>query len=629
MLLAAVSAAALSQSQAAASPEPSTVWVSSRDGSDDNCGTSMASPLRSVAAGLHAVARHDATALHIEGQHSLNETVRISANRTRGLLIDNWPGRPSPILSGAAAVPLSAWVRDGDHFSAPIMDTAIAQALLSEAAIYVGYHKSRRTMVRTSTLHWKSPLPPPNEKRGFVYSETDIDPTWALDPLSLRRWRVNVHHSWVTAWHSVARVDTETRTILFQEDSPFAFGTETYCAQGRWSIEGVPELSLTPGKWRISVDGSGGPTTLHYRPVPGESFPAAVHVPVVPQLIEVVAQSATAPVILQNLHLELSASGACGDRQGGTCSSDEAEDAYAAVQVSTSPYTIMQNLTLLDMGGYGLSVHGSSNCMIDRIIVLGAGAGGISLIRSDYSTISNSWVRGFGRRQPAGVGVLMASSQHSIVEHCDISDGFFNGLAGGGKNNSAAYSTYRFNHVHSNGRESDDGICDFGGIHVANTGSTLPGPAITDNIFSNITSFANGGAAIYCDVSAVGMTVERNLAYGISYSGFHWNVNPGVAQPMSNPMIVRNNVFVLDRENQFYKRKGRLSNPAVTWHGHSPAFYEKNVHVINTTAASSRGAWWGAVPCAQNEKQLAGKPIPVRPQHSLFNFFEKQTSRSS
>lgn len=616
-LLAAVSAVA-----ATSSPEPSAVWVSSHDGSDDNPGTSAVSPLRSVAAGLRAVARHRATALHIEGQHSLNETIRINANRVPGLLIDSWPGRPPPTLSGAAAVPRSAWVRDADHFSAPIMDSAIAQALLSEAAIYVGDRKSRRTMVRTATLHWKSPLPPPNEKRGFVYNETDLDPTWALDALSLRRWRVNVHHSWATAWHSVASVDAETHTILFQEDSPFPFGTEAYCAQGRWSIEGVPELPLVPGTWRISLDGSSGSTTLHYRPAPAETFPATVYVPVVPQLIEVAAQRATASVVLRNLQLELSASGPCSDRRGGTCSSDEAEDAYAAVQVSTSPHTIVQNLTLLDVGGYGLSVQGSSNCTIDRIAILGAGAGGVSLLRSDYSTVSNSWVRSFGRRQPAGVGVLMASSQHSVVEHCDISDGFFNGLAGGGTNNSGSYSTYRLNHVHSNGRESDDGICDFGGIHVANTGSTLPGPWITDNIFSNITSFANGGAGIYLDVSSVGMIVERNLAYDISYSGFHWNVNPGVTQPMSNPMTIRNNVFVLDRENEFYRRKGSLSNPAVTWHGHSPAFYEKNVHVINASTASSRGAWWGALPCAQNEKQLAGKPIPVRPQHRLFGFFE-------
>ena len=107
--------AALSQSDA----ELSTVWVSSHDGSDENPGVSPAAPLRSVAAGLRTVVRHDATALRIEGQHSLNETIRI-ADRTHGLLIDSWPGRPPPTLSGAAAVPLSAWVRDGDHFSASV-----------------------------------------------------------------------------------------------------------------------------------------------------------------------------------------------------------------------------------------------------------------------------------------------------------------------------------------------------------------------------------------------------------------------------------------------------------------------------------------------------------------------------
>ena len=47
--------------------------------------------------------------------------------------------------------------------------------------------------------------------------------------------------------------------------------------------------------------------------------------------------------------------------------------------------------------------------------------------------------------------------------------------------------------MHGLGRESDDGICDFGGIHVSNSGSTTP-LFVTDNIFHNITAFQNGGS---------------------------------------------------------------------------------------------------------------------------------------
>ena len=39
----------------------------------------------------------------------------------------------------------------------------------------------------------------------------------------------------------------------------FDYGSQAYCEQERWSIEGVPELPLTPGTWRIVV-GEGGAT---------------------------------------------------------------------------------------------------------------------------------------------------------------------------------------------------------------------------------------------------------------------------------------------------------------------------------------------------------------------------------
>ena len=77
---------------------------------------------------------------------------------------------------------------------------------------------------------------------------------------------------------------------------------------------------------------------------------------------------------------------------------------------------------------------------------------------------------------------------------------------------------------------------------------------------------------IYLDVSSVGFTVARNLVYDVGGSGFHWNVNPGVEQPMANPAFVRGNVFVLDRDTAFYRGAGKFGSPAVTWHSHAPAW---------------------------------------------------------
>jgi hypothetical protein len=142
--------------------------------------------------------------------------------------------------------------------------------------------------------------------------------------------------------------------------------------------------------------------------------------------------------------------------------------------------------------------------------------------------VRNSWVRGYGLRYPAGVGVSIVKSLKGTVAHCDISGGYYNGIIFGGTKDAGAYSRYELNRVHGNGHEADDGICDFGGIHGSNAGSLQP-IWITSNIFHNITAFENGGIGIYLDVSSTGVQVERNLVYDVTASALNWNVNPGGA----------------------------------------------------------------------------------------------------
>eukprot|EP00040_Diaphanoeca_grandis_P009685 m.49744 g.49744 ORF g.49744 m.49744 type:complete len:772 (+) comp21110_c0_seq1:179-2494(+) len=638
---------------------PISVWVSDT-GSDDNSGTSPSSPLNTISAGLLMVQRLKATTLRVAGFHRVNETLFVDTGTAKTLTIDAWPDGAAPTISGGAVLPMSTWTRDARGFFVAEVGPLMAKSLVHEASIYVGDSLSRRTMVRTETLHWSKPLDNiADQNLGFIYSADDIDPSWSMNSSSLARWRINVHHSWVTSWHTVKSIDPKTRTIRFNEAAQMTFGSSVYCSKHRWSIEGVPELPLVPGTWRISLDVN-NTTFLHYAPVPGETFPADVVVPVVSELF--VVQGQPAPTVnINNLVFMHSATTPCGSDGGvvidgdgsgvrdgvdaggvdgvepdlrsrkikkvlggSACDSDEANGALRTLSIRGSPNSVVSNVTFRDVGGYGLGVTASNNFTATRVAVLGAGAGGISISACNNSIVSNTWVKDFGRRQPAGVGIVLSTSQHAVVEHCDISGGLYNGLAGGGTNDAAAYSAFRFNRIHGNGRESEDGICDFGGIHVSNHGSLLPGPSITDNIFFNITAFANGGAGVYCDVSSVGMIVERNLVYDVSYSGFHWNVNPGVLQVMTNPMVVRNNVFILDRENAYYAMKDPRDSPAITWHGYSPAFYEKNVHLINTTTARSRGAWWGGKPCASEESQISGRPIPgaVKPQTCSWDFGE-------
>jgi hypothetical protein len=199
----------------------------------------------------------------------------------------------------------------------------------------------------------------------------------------------------------------------------------------------------------------------------------------------------------------------------------------------------------------------------------------------------------------------MTSCLNGTVSHCDVSGGLYSGLAGGGTDDSGAYSVFEYNHIHGNGRETDDGLCDFGGYHGANGGSLLP-IYMRFNIFHNITAFANGGSGMYFDVSSTAWQVHHNLVYDVTNSALHWNVNPGVKQAWnttSPKMTFWNNVFVAERDNSYYREGGNhsrggnagpwgLGNAAITWNGYTPAVFTRNVIVVDTTAAPSRGAYF-------------------------------------
>jgi hypothetical protein len=75
-------------------------------------------------------------------------------------------------------------------------------------------------------------------------------------------------------------------------------------------------------------------------------------------------------------------------------------------------------------------------------------------------------------------------------------------------------------------------------------------------------------------------------------------VNPGVPQawgPHAAPTRIINNVFIANRDNSYYRTKSTtseggathqpygLGNPTITWHGFTPAEFERNVIVVDAT----------------------------------------------
>lgn len=286
--------------------------------------------------------------------------------------------------------------------------------------------------------------------------------------------------------------------------------------------------------------------------------------------------------------------------------------ATAAVFIQKGTSVHLSNLTVRDVGGTGIKALSSVGLEIRRVAVLDAGSHGVSVTDSAGALVNNSFVRGYGLRFPAASGLTVTNSQNGTVSHCEVSGGIRSGISGGGTSDKGAFTTFAYNHVHGIGRESDDGLCDFGGYHGSSPGSKLP-LYMTHNIFHNITAYANGGSGMYFDVSSSAWQVTSNLVYDVTNSALLWNVNPGV--PLTEdaePMRFINNVLIADRDNEYYKAIGNcsngvpkgtpwgLGNEAIDWSGYTPAEFKRNVVVVDTTQAPSRGAWVGGKPCAKD-----------------------------
>lgn len=584
------------------SAQQTTIYASGVNGRDDNSGTSPDQPVRSIQKALDQARTTKAASVQLSGRFRMEQTATVGVQH--GFLrVEQWPGKEAAVLSGGIDVAANATAPSSSAATWTLPLSSVAAAALSHAGagdIFVDGR--RRSVVRSATLHWEASLGPKNSeisKWGFVYAEGDIDPNWSLN--RSKSWRVAAFHSWTKAYHTVARVFPHNRTLLFREPASFGYGDYTYCSKQRYYLEGVPELPLTPGSWRV-VTTSDGAATLEYAPLPSERWPASVVVPVLDTLLRV----ANAPsVVLRNFAVDYAFGGDCGSTLGIACDRDAALMAPAALSVMNSPGVQLTNLTFHNVGGFAVSCTGSDRVAFQRLASLGSGAGGLFARSCPHMLVNNSIVRGFGLRFPAAAGVTVQSSANSTVSHCDVSDGLSTGLSGGGTNDEGAFTTFTLNHVHGLGSEDDDGICDFGGYHGGTAGSVLP-LYMTSNIFHNITAFANGGSGVYMDVSSTAWQVSRNLIFDVTNSPLKWNVNPGVPQVWREgavPTRVVNNVFVADRDNAYYRDKAQsagagLGNPVVEWSGYVAAVFERNVMVVDASSAPSRGSWWGGKPCA-------------------------------
>jgi hypothetical protein len=93
-----------------------------------------------------------------------------------------------------------------------------------------------------------------------------------------------------------------------------------------------------------------------------------------------------------------------------------AEMAQGAIELGGRASNVtVTNVTIRDVGGYGLKANSAPGLAIERSVFHGCGAGGALINASPLASVRNSYVRGFGERYPGGVGIVLSSSPNGTV----------------------------------------------------------------------------------------------------------------------------------------------------------------------------------------------------------------------
>jgi len=187
---------------------------------------------------------------------------------------------------------------------------------------------------------------------------------------------------------------------------------------------------------------------------------------------------------------------------------------------------------LSDLSAGGIKI-GESNVNGDEVQV------------ASHNTVSDCLIINGGRVHPAGIGVWIGQSHHNTVAHCGSADLYYSALSlgwtwGYGASNNH-HNVVSWCHLHNIGQGV---LSDMGGIY--NLGVS-PGSIFHHNRIHDIESFSYGGWGLYTDEGSSAVTMEHNLVYRTTSSGFH--------QHYGRDNLIRNNVFAYGQEAQVMRTR--------------------------------------------------------------------------